>query len=478
MSTTGRLIPDNSFTLPDEYFEERLSRSAGEISAIQDEALPKAFAYAFEHSSFYHAKFTEAGLGPGSIRGLQDLSRLPFTVTEEIRPDPGQGRTIGQIMAVDPFRVSVVHRSSGTTGAPKIFPYTGRDAARWGANVATVNWLTGVRKSDVLVSAGLSREFTGSGGLYLGALTLGVTYIPITIGPGVSETIVAHLTGRMKINGKVVELDPLLRANLIHCMGSFLPRLVELLDEFNVQPQDLLLTKIVHGAEPSPDEVRRRVAARLGIRPREDYGLGEFYGPGVAGECDAGDCLHVLSDTFIAEVIDPDTGEPTLPGQAGELVLTSLHKDALPLFRYRTGDLTTALSQDCPCGLGHTRVGRITGRVHADDIILPGGVVINRAYLEEVLLPVDGMGCEYAVTLAEHARRKGSQRFCIAIEAEGGANLAHVIAHRFQVEYKYKPVIHILPIGAVPRSWGKAKRIYTQEEYQALVAPFVEGDLF
>jgi branched-chain amino acid transport system ATP-binding protein len=475
-------IPDLNYTLPDEYFEERLGMPVGEIEALQDETLVEAFAFAYERSQFYYDKFVAGGLTPDMIRGLHDLTRLPFTTTDEIRPDPARGRTTARLMAVDPKQVAAVHRSSGTTGAPKIFPYTGRDAARWAANVASVFWIAGLRKHDVLLGPGLSREFTGHGGGYLGAFALGLTYIPITIGPGVSDTIMAHLMGRIKVDGKEILLDPLLRANAMHCLASFLPRLIEMLDEYDVQPADLTLAKICCGAEPSSDAVRMRVAERLGIWPRDDYGLGEFYGPGVASECDAGGCLHVLSDTFITEVVDPGSGEPTPEGEMGELVLTSLHKEALPLFRYRTGDRVMALPQDCPCGMAHYRIGRVRGRISTDDIVIPGGTVINRTYLEEVLLPVDGIGYEYVVTLAEHPKRRGLQQLYIGVEqgaetdstATTGADgdLAKVIAHRFRMEYKYTPIVHILPMGTVPRAWGKAKRVCSPEEYRALVEQF------
>jgi phenylacetate-CoA ligase len=214
-----------------------------------------------------------------------------------------------------------------------------------------------------------------------------------------------------------------------------------------------------------------RVAERLGIWPRDDYGLGEFYGPGVASECEAGGCLHVLSDTFIAEIVDPLTGEPTPEGEIGELVLTSLHKEALPLFRYRTGDRLMALPQHCACGMAHRRIGRVTGRIHTDDIVIPGGTIINRCYLEEVLLPMDGVGYEYAVTVAEHPTRRGLQQFCLAVEAEGGPELAEVIARRFRMEYQCTPVVHILPLGTIPRTPGKVRRVVSPEEYSALVRP-------
>jgi phenylacetate-CoA ligase len=462
-----------SLTLPDEYFQERLGVGADELQESQDEGLPKACRHACERSPLYRRKFGAAGLSSDSIRGLQDLRRLPFTTIDEIRPDPARGYTASQIMSVDHREITVIHRSSGTTGSPKVFPYTPRDLVQWASNVATVSWMTGSRKGDVMISAGRSREFTGFGGGYLGAVALGITYIPITVGPGVTQTIVAHLTGHMHVDGREVRLDPILHANVMKCMPSFLPRLIEALDEHGVTNDQLLLTKLGCGSEPSSDSLRLMVYKRLGIWPRDDYGLGELYGPGVAGECDARNCLHVLSDTYIAEVIDPETGEPTPEGEIGELVLTSLHKDALPMLRYRTGDRVMAMSQDCPCGMAHLRIGRVTGRISADDIVIPGGMVVNRAYLEEVVLAIDGASCEYAVTVAEDPLRVGLKRLYIAIEGDGDPAIDDAVIGRFRQEYNYTPVVHVLPQGAIPRVWGKAKRVFTPDEYEGLVRPLL-----
>lgn len=464
-----------SYTLPDEYFEQRLSYTADELEAIQDEAFPKAFAYTFEHSPFYHDKFSAAGLTPDSVRGLEDLTRLPLTTVEEIRPDPSRGYTASRIMAVDQPEISVIHTSSGTTGSPKVLPYTGRDVARWAANLATLLYLSGFRKSDTMLGVIPFGQFTGGAGCYLGGMALGLTYLPISIGPGLSDKVMAHLTGRIKISGREVLVDPLLRCNAMFCLSSFLPRLEELVDEYGVRPEDLSLTKLISGAEPSSDAVRMRFAERFGVWPRDCYGLGEFYGPGVAHECESGGGLHVLSDTFIAEVLDPETGEPTPEGEIGEIVLTSLHKEAFPLFRYLTGDRVMAVPQNCPCGVKHKWLGRVPGRISADDIMMPGGVVVNRTYLEEILLQVDGAGTEYALTVAEHPTRKGLQRLYIAIEGDRESNLADIIAHRIQVEYAQNPVVTILKPGSLPRRSGKAKRIFTPEEYKAIVEQPTKG---
>lgn len=458
-----------NYTLPDEYFEQRVSYTAQELAAMQDEALPRAFAYAFEHSHFYCTKFSAAGLTPSSIRGLHDLPRLPFTTSEEIRPSHPETQSSAYLTAVSQREISLVHTSSGTTGSPKIFAYTGQDVARWAANKATVLWINGFRKSDIVLGVVPFGEFTGGGGVYLGFIALGATYIPISISPGVTDKVMAHLRGRVEFNGNTVSLDPLLRANGLLCLGSFLPRLEEMLDEYGVRSEELSLTKIACGAEPSSDAARTRIAERFGIWPRDNYGLGEFYGPGVAAECQAGGGLHILSDAFIAEVLDPETGEPTPPGEMGELVLTSLHKEAVPLFRYRTGDRIMALPQNCPCGSAHTWVSRIPGRIRTDDLMLPGGVIVNRTYLEDILLPVDGTGPEYALTVADHPTRKGLQRLYIAIEGDSNSDLAKIIAHRIQVEYNHQPIVTVLPVGTIPRRLGKAKRIYAPQEYGTLV---------
>ena len=456
-------------TLPDEYFAERVGYTRDEIEAIQDAALPRAFADAMERSPFYRAKFSAASLTADSIRGLHDLARLPITTSDEIRPAPADAPTSPKVLSTAQRDVCLVHTSSGTTGAPKVFAYTGRDVMRWAANTATVFWINGFRKNDIMLGVMPFGEFTGGGGLYLGMIALGVTYLPISLGPGVTDKVLAHLTGRVRINHRELMIDPILRANALLCLGSFLPRLEEMLDEHGVKADDLSLSKITCGAEPSSDGVRMRIAERFGIWPRDNYGLGEFYGPGVAGECEVGGGLHVLSDAFIAEVLDPESEERTAPGEMGELVITALHKEAVPLFRYRTGDRVMALPQSCPCGSAHTWIGRVPGRINTDDIMIPGGVVVNRTYLEDILLQVDGSGAEYVLTVADHPTRKGLQRLYISIEGDPGTNLAEVIAHRIRVEYNHNPVVTVVPRGAIPRSPGKARRVLAPEEYESLV---------
>jgi branched-chain amino acid transport system ATP-binding protein len=467
MNALPEILPN--FTLPDEYFEQRIGYTHTEIEEIQDEALPLAFAYAFEHSPFYQTKFSDAGLTPESICGLNDLSRLPFTTSEQIRTSLTHSFISQKLMTVSYEEVSLVHTSSGTTGAPKVFAYTGRDIAQWAANTATVFWINGFRKNDNILGVMPFGEFTGGGGLYLGMIALGVTYIPISFGVGVTDKVMAHLLGKIMINNHEVPIDPLLRATGMLCLGSFLPRLEEMLDQYGVQPGELSLAKISAGAEPSSDAVRTRIAEKFGIWPRDNYGLGEFYGPGVAGECEIGGGLHVLSDSHIAEVINPEDGEPALEGEIGELVLTSLHKEAVPLFRYRTGDRVMVMPKECVCGIAHKWIGRVPGRINADDIMIPGGVVINRTYLEDIILQVDGTGTQYALTVADHPSRKGLQRLHIAIEGDSDPTLAATISRRVRVEYNHTPIVTVLRPGRIPRRLGKAKRILSPSEYWALV---------
>ena len=457
-------------TLPDEYFAHRAGLSADDIEAIQDERLAREYSRAFERSAFYRDKFSAAGLNSDSVNGLRDLERLPFTTSEEVRPPRSDFYASERLMTVDQEQVSLIHRSSGTTGAPKVYPYTGRDVAQWAANTALVYWIHGFRKSDIVLGIIPFGEFTGGGGCYLGFIALGATYVPISIGPGLTEKVAAHLAGRLRVDGREISVDPIMRANAVMCLSSFLPRLEEILDEYNLRADDLALSKVSCGAEPASDALRVRFAERFGIWPRDNYGLGEFYGPGVAGECEVGGGLHVLSDAYIAEVIDPETGEPTPEGEMGELVLTSLCKDAMPLFRYRTGDRTTALPGPCPCGIAHKWIGRIPGRISADDLMIPGGVIVNRTYLENVLLQVDGAGSEYVVTVADHPTRKGLQRLYIAIEGDPDSGLAKTVARRVQVEYNAAPIVTVLPVGSIPRQQTKkARRILNPAEYWKVV---------
>lgn len=470
------------FTLPDEYFERRAGLSRDEIEALQDEALPRAYAYAFERTDFYAQKFRAAGLTPDSIRGLHDLQRLPYTTPDEIRLSPAQGDTSARLLAVEQETVSLVHTSSGTTGSPKVLAYTGRDVAQWAANTATVFWINGLRKTDIVLGLMPFGEFTGGGGVYLGMICLGAAYIPIatqSLGSevGIPDKVLAHLTGRIRNGGgrdtPSPAIDPLLRANALVSLASFLPRLEEMLDRLGLRADDLALNKISCGAEPSSDAVRTRIAERFGIWPRDNYGLGECYGPGVAAECEVGGGLHVLSDAFIAEVIDPETEEPAAAGEMGELTLTSLNKEAFPLFRYRTGDRTMALPQNCACGSAHTWVGRVPGRIRTDDIMIPRDMLadtaaINRTHLEDILLHVDGSGAEYAVTVKEHPPKSGHQRLHILIEGDAGAGVAKTIVHRVQIAYGHTPVVTLVPRGSLPRPTGKAQRVLTPEAYTDL----------
>jgi ABC-type branched-subunit amino acid transport system ATPase component/phenylacetate-coenzyme A ligase PaaK-like adenylate-forming protein len=459
-----------SFTLPDSYFEQRIGYSRSQILKIQEEAFPIAVQYAFSNSSFYREKMRAHGLTPEAIRSLGDLPKLPFTSSDELQSSSQKQIFTDRFVAVSAKNVSLVHTSSGTTGSPKVFPYTGVDIANWASNVATVFWLNGFRKSDHVLGVMPFGEFTGGGGLYLGMIALGASYIPISLGPGVTDKVMAHLTGLMQMNDLDLPLDPLLQTNGLICLGSFLPRLEEMLDQFNVHPDDLVLTKISAGAEPSSDAVRMRIAERFGIWPKDNYGLGEFYGPGVAGECESGGGLHVLSDCFIAEVIDPESDEKTPPGKMGELVLTSLQKEAVPLLRYRTGDRVLAMSGECPCGCAHTWIGRVPGRIRVDDLMIPGGIIVNRTFLEDIILRVNGTGTQYVVTVADHPSRKGLKRLRIALEGDADAGLEELIAHRIRVEYNHSPLVTVLPYGAIKRELKKAKRILTPFEFQSLLS--------
>jgi phenylacetate-CoA ligase len=459
-----------SHTLPDAYFEQRAALSAAEIRDIQSRGLHDQYRLAFDRVPFYREKFTEAGLSRDAVRGLDDLHRLPFTSIDEIRANAWQRTTSERFLAEQQPGISLIHSSSGTTGGAKLFAYTGGDIAKWAANTAFMLWIAGIRKDDVVACAMPFGEFTGGGGLYLGFIALGATYVPISLGAGTAERVIAHVTGTMRLGEQALALDPLQQSNAYLALPAFIPHLFEIMHERGVARETLLLKKILTGGEPSSDALRERIRGATGVSPRDVYGLGEFYGPGNAAECSAGGCLHIISDEFIAEVIDPMTGETVPEGEVGELVLSSLHKEAMPLIRYRTGDRTRALAQGCACGLAHHRIGRVPGRIDLDDIVLPGGVTVNRTFLENLILRVDGTGAEYAVTLADHGERRGLARLHLAIEGDQARrdSIADTIARRVQVEYGHLPAVTVVDWGSLPRRQGKARRIFSPHEFAQL----------
>ena len=254
-----------SFTLSDEYFKKRVSMSSKEIKDVQNSLLIKTYLSVWDNVSFYKKKFAEYGLTRNSIKSINDLVKLPFTTSDDIRPNQRKGKTTLDHLSVCTDEISLVHTSAGTTGFPKIFPYTGSDIINWASNVAVCCWICGFRKGDIVIGPNPFGEYTGGGGLYLGLTMLGVTYLPVSVGKGVSEKVAAHITGRWKLGEKEIVLDPLLVPNGIVCLASFVSRLEEVMEKQGDNMSHSRLTKGLFGSEPWSDNLRKRIEKKFNI---------------------------------------------------------------------------------------------------------------------------------------------------------------------------------------------------------------------
>ena len=326
---------------------------------------------------FYHGKFSETGLEPEQIKSAADMRRLPFTTAADLRenyPD--------KLLAVSRDEVLRLHTSSGTTGKPKALFFTRRDVDNAADLIARAICMTGVTRSDVfqnMMSYGL---FTGGLVMHYGAEKVGCMVIPA--GPGTSE--------------RQLMLMQDFRTTVIHILPSYALYFADFLEKKGVDPRkSLALRKAFVGAEPHTEETRRNIEAALGIDVYNSYGLTEMNGPGVAFECEGKCGMHVWEDNFVLEIINPATGEPVEDGAIGELVLTSINREAMPLLRYRTRDLTSIIPGPCACGRTHRRIHRITGR--SDDMLIVRGVNIFPQQIERVLMAMPQIGRNYVILL-------------------------------------------------------------------------------
>ncbi|MDF1554150.1 MAG: phenylacetate--CoA ligase, partial [Deferrisomatales bacterium] len=328
---------------------ERMSRD--EMSALQAERLRSTVAQMFEHVPFYRQSLTGAGLQPGDVRGLEDVSRLPFTVKKDLSDHYPRG-----LLAVDLKDTVRVHSSSGSTGKPINVFHTPTDLQNWTARVARSLRIAGVTAEDVCQIAFRYTLFTGAFGHHWGAEEIGATVIPISSGQ----------------TERQLQMMQDLKSTVLHCTPSYAVILAETIEQLGISKGALSLRLGIHGAEPMSDELRDELQERLGLRVARDYGLTELDGPGVSIECPARCGYHINEDFYYPEIVDPDSGKNLPDGELGELVFTSLHKEASPLLRYRTRDITHLDRTPCACGRTLARHGLIRGRT--DDMLILGGV--------------------------------------------------------------------------------------------------------
>jgi phenylacetate-CoA ligase len=359
---------------------ETLSRER--LEKLQDERLRFVVGYVYERVPFYRQRLDEAGVDPKAFGGLKDLHKLPFTRKDHLRENYPFG-----LFAVPREEVARIHASSGTTGKPTVVGYTKKDLQVFAEVVARSLAAAGARPGMMLHNAYGYGLFTGGLGLHGGAEALGMTVVPVSGG----------MTERQ------VMLIQDFRPEVISCTPSYAQTLAEAFRKRGVSPEALSLEYAVLGAEPWTEAIRKQVDEGLGVRSTNIYGLSEIIGPGVANECvEERQGSHIWEDHFLPEVVDPDTGEPLPEGKVGVLVLTNLTKEAMPLLRYWTGDLTFLTYEPCACGRTHVRMGPILGRT--DDMLIIRGVNVYPTQVEAVLLGIPEVVPYYQIVV----RREGT----------------------------------------------------------------------
>ena len=412
--------------------------SLDEIRALQLERLRWTLAHAYEHVPRYRQKLDDAGVHPGELGELADLTRFPFTTKEDLR----QSYPFG-MFAVPREQVVRVHASSGTTGKPTVVGYTRKDLDTWANLCARSLRAAGGRPGDVVHVAYGYGLFTGGLGAHYGAERLGCTVVPVSGG----------MTERQ------VQLIRDFEPRVIMVTPSYMLAIADEFDRQGVDPRECSLEIGIHGAEPWTEAMRREIEERFAIDAVDIYGLSEVMGPGVANECiETKDGPHVWEDHFYPEIVDPQTGAPCADGQPGELVFTSLTKEALPVIRYRTRDLSCLLP-------GTARPFRRIRRIHArsDDMVILRGVNLFPTQIEELILEDPALTAHFFV---EITRPKSLDELRVVVEARPGSTdddrvaSGRLLAGKVKSRIGVSVEIEVRGEGGVERSLGKARRVY------------------
>jgi len=413
-----------------------------ELGQLQLERLQATLNRAYKNVTCYRNKFNEQGIVPEDIQSLSDLARLPFTTKEDLRLNYPYG-----MFAVPLREVVRIHSSSGTTGKPTVVGYTKNDIKTWSNLVARFMVAAGVSHDDVVQIAFGYGMFTGAFGLHYGAETLGASVIPMSAGNTEKQIMIMQDY----------------KTTTLVCTPSYAITLADRMERMGIDPKGLSLKVGLFGGEPWSEAMRREIESRLSISATDNYGLSEVIGPGVAGECRHKCGMHIFEDCFIPEIIDPDTGETLPPGSVGELVLTTLTKEAFPMIRYRTRDITSLDFSPCVCGRTLVRMKKTMGR--SDDMLIIKGVNVFPSQIEEVLLAIEGCEPHYQLVID----RKGAMDILeVHIEVIESIFFDEMKMQRAFLEKIEKRIESVLGVGvtvklvepnSIPRHEGKAARV-------------------
>lgn len=413
--------------------------SSDQLESIQLEGLKWTVNHAFSGSPAYREKLSQAGVEPGDIKEPSHLESLPFTTVEDLK----QGYPL-PLLSVDQEKIVRIHASSGTTGKRKILAYTKKDIDTWKNMMARCYELAGLTTHDrvqIAVGYGL---WTAGAGFQLGCEHFGAMAVPL--GPGNLDFQLQFLT----------DLQP----TCLCSTASMALLLSEQVEKMGIKDK-VRLKKLIFGSEPHTPKMRKQIEQTLNLEESFDIpGMTELYGPGTGLECTEHQGMHYWADVFILEIVDPDTLKPVAPGEIGEMVVTTLTKEGVPLIRYRTRDLSRIMTEPCPCGLGLPRHDRIMGR--SDDMIIFRGVNIYPEQIAGVLEGFDQVSSEYQVLLT---REKGLDFMKISIERKHDSSrdndqkIAEQISERIRKKVMVRTQLEIIDPGKLPRSMGKSKRV-------------------
>ncbi len=420
---------------------ETMPREA--LEAIQLRRLQATVQRVYATVPFYRNKFEEAGIGPADITTLKDLQRLPFTTKQDLRDNYPFG-----MFAVPMDNVVRIHASSGTTGKPTVVGYTARDIETWSELMARALVAGGASRGDIIHNAYGYGLFTGGLGIHYGAERLGASVIPISGGNTKRQILI------MKDFGPTI----------LTCTPSYALHLAEVAAEAGVGFENLKFKSGIFGAEPWSENMRNEIERKLHLNAIDIYGLSEVIGPGVSIEClEAKSGLHIFEDHFIPEIIDPQTGEVLPYGEAGELVFTSITKEAFPIIRYRTRDVTSLNGAPCICGRTHVRMNRVTGRT--DDMLIIRGVNVFPSQIESVLMEMRWVEPHYQLVVDRQDNldiltvmvEVGEQTF--SDEVRKMQDLEKKISKNIKEYLGVSAKVTLVEPKSIPRSEGKAQRV-------------------
>ena len=424
-----------------EYWQPELeTMPRAELEQLQVAKLKKTIEIALK-SDLYGKRLGELGLTPDDFNSVSDIRKIPFTTKADLRDNYPFGLVGGNMN--DAVRI---HSSSGTTGHPTVVAYSKHDVDSWANMIARSMYMVGCRNSDFFQNSSGYGMFTGGLGFQYGAERLGATTIPAAAGNSKRQIMFIKDFG----------------TTCLHAIPSYAIRLAEVFQDEGIDPRSTNLRTLFIGAEPHTDEQRRRIERLLGVKAYNSFGMTEMNGPGVAFECKYQNGMHLWEDNYIIEIVDPDTLEPVPEGEIGEMVLTTLDRDMMPILRYRTRDLTRIIPDECPCGRTHRRIDRIKGRT--DDMFIIKGVNVFPMQIEKILVQYPGLGSNYLITLSTE---NDNDILTVEVELDDMCTdyipelekMNKDIQRALKDEILLTPRVRLVKKGSLPVSEGKAVRV-------------------